>query len=121
MIQILYGTIYEGKCNVMVGSSGGKMIEISVKCIVVDGFRCKPCDGTLQVSDIAEDLFTTVPNDTAYKRWSCHSGLKLLCNLCRTFSSPTMGADAGHADPLDGWRCCSQKQVMSRPIQVRRL
>ena len=28
---------------------------------------------------------------------------------------------AGHADPLDGWRCCSQKRVMSRPIQVRQL
>ena len=28
---------------------------------------------------------------------------------------------AGHADPLDGWRCCSQKLVMSRPIQVRQL
>ena len=27
----------------------------------------------------------------------------------------------GHADPLDGWRCCSQKRVMSRPIQVRQL
>ena len=23
----------------------------------------------------------------------------------------------GHADPLDGWRCCSQKRVMSRPIR----
>ena len=28
---------------------------------------------------------------------------------------------AGHADPLDGWRCCSQKRVVSRPIQVRQL
>ena len=28
---------------------------------------------------------------------------------------------AGHADPLDGWRYCSQKRVMSRPIQVRQL
>ena len=28
---------------------------------------------------------------------------------------------AGHADPLDGKRCCSQKRVMSRPIQVRQL
>ena len=28
---------------------------------------------------------------------------------------------AGHADPLDGWRCYSQKPVMSRPIQVRQL
>ena len=67
-----------------------------------------------------------VDDDTAYKRWSCHSGFKLLCKLCRT--SPPMGArftgffwHAGHADPLDGWRCCSQKRVMSRPIQVRQL
>ena len=28
---------------------------------------------------------------------------------------------AGHAEPLDGWLCCSQKRVMSRPIQVRQL
>ena len=32
------------------------------------------------------------PNNTAYKRWSCHSGHKLLCKLCRTFPPPTMGA-----------------------------
>ena len=25
---------------------------------------------------------------------------------------------AGHADPLDGWRCCSQKRVMARSIQA---
>ena len=63
------------------------------------------------------------PNDTTYKRWSCHSGHKLLCNLCRTFPPPAMGGPiyhyfghAGRADPLDGWRCCSQKRVMSRPI-----
>ena len=31
------------------------------------------------------------PNDTAYKRWSCHSGHKLLCKLCRTFPPPAMG------------------------------
>ena len=67
------------------------------------------------------------PNDTAYKRWSCHSGLKLLCKLCQTSPPLAMGArftvfgHAGHADPLDGWRCCSQKRVMSRPIQVRQL
>ena len=28
---------------------------------------------------------------------------------------------AGHADPLYGWRCCSQNRVMLRPIQVRQL
>ena len=26
---------------------------------------------------------------------------------------------AGHADPQDGWRCFSQKRVMSRLIQIR--
>ena len=31
-------------------------------------------------------------SDTAYKRWSCHSGFKLLCKLCRTSPPPTMGA-----------------------------
>ena len=31
------------------------------------------------------------PNDTAYKRWSCHSGFKLLCKLCRTSPPPAMG------------------------------
>ena len=34
----------------------------------------------------------TAPKDTAYKRWSCHSGHKLLCKLCRTFPPPAMGA-----------------------------
>ena len=29
---------------------------------------------------------------TAYKRWSCHSGFKLLCKLCRTSPPPAMGA-----------------------------
>ena len=33
------------------------------------------------------------PNDTAYKRWSCHSGFKLLCKLCRTSPPAAMGAD----------------------------
>ena len=32
------------------------------------------------------------PNDTAYKRWSCHSELKLLCKLFRTSPPPAMGA-----------------------------
>ena len=31
-------------------------------------------------------------NDTAYKRWSCHSGFKLLCKLCRTSPPPAMGS-----------------------------
>ena len=37
-------------------------------------------------------LRCAAPNDTAYKWWSCHSGLKLLCKLCRTSPPPAMGA-----------------------------
>ena len=35
------------------------------------------------------------PNDTASKRWSCHSGLKLLCELCRTSPPPAMVPNPG--------------------------
>ena len=38
------------------------------------------------------DTLRLAPNDTAYKRWSCHSGFKLLCKLCRTSPPPAMGA-----------------------------
>ena len=37
-------------------------------------------------------MYSMVPNDTSYKRWRCHSGLKLLCKLCRTSPPPAMGA-----------------------------
>ena len=40
---------------------------------------------------LLETQTVTAPNDTAYKRWSCHSGLKLLCKLCRTSPPPAMG------------------------------
>ena len=38
------------------------------------------------------EMIREAPNDTAYKRWICHSGLKLLCKLCRTFPPPAIGA-----------------------------
>ena len=31
----------------------------------------------------------------------------------------TVFGPAGHADPMDDWRCSSQKRVMSRLIRVR--
>ena len=50
------------------------------------------------------------------------------CAICVEPSRPQQwGPDlpffghAGHADSLDSWRCCSQRRVMSRPIQVRQL
>ena len=49
------------------------------------------------------------------------------CKLCRTFPPQQWWPDlpcfgqVGHGDPLDGWCCCSQKLVMSRPIQVQHL
>ena len=67
----------------------------------------------------------TAPNDTAYKRCSCHSGFKLLCKLCRTSPPPAMGARF-----TVFWACrpcwmagaaAHKSGVMSRPIQVRQL
>ena len=45
-----------------------------------------------QCLDPVDEETTKAPNDTAYKRWSCHSGFKLLCKLCRTSPAPAMGA-----------------------------
>ena len=33
------------------------------------------------------------PNDTAYKRWNCHSWYKLLCKLCRNLPLQQWGLD----------------------------
>ena len=46
----------------------------------------------LSVVEVCADYVGVAPNDTAYKRWSCHSGFKLLCKLCRTSPPPAMGA-----------------------------
>ena len=45
-----------------------------------------------EIDDVLVKQLNKAPNDTAYKRWSCHSGHKLLCKLCRTFPPPAMGA-----------------------------
>ena len=52
-------------------------------------------DDTVKKLTLVEDNGNSVinaPNDTSYKRWSCHSGLKLLCKLCWTSSPPALGA-----------------------------
>ena len=46
----------------------------------------------LIIDEDRDDGSILAPNDTAYKRWSCHSGFKLLCKLCRTSPPPAMGA-----------------------------
>ena len=46
----------------------------------------------LILCEAMNELTPDAPTDTAYKRWSCHSGRRLLCKLCRTFPPPTMGA-----------------------------
>ena len=44
------------------------------------------------IDNMSDHLPLWAPNDTPYKRWSCHSGLRLLCKLCRTSPPPAMGA-----------------------------
>ena len=54
-------------------------------------------------------------NDIDYKRWSCHSGYKLLCNLCRNL--PSFGQTC-HADLMGGWRCSSCCGIPSSTILI---
>ena len=71
---------------------------------------------TLGLPPSSAPVYVMVPNDTAYKRWSCHSGFKLLCKLCRTSPAQQWEPDLpffGHAKPCGpaGWHgaCCSHK------------
>ena len=48
--------------------------------------------GDVDGGDGDDDGDSEAPNDTTYKRWSCHSGLKPLCKLCRTSPPLAMGA-----------------------------
>ena len=59
---------------------------ISLLCPVVNVLE------TLILPNVNAHLPPAAPNGTAYKRCSCHSGLKLLCKLCRTSPPPVMGA-----------------------------
>ena len=78
--------------------------------------------------DVPVEDTIVAPNDTAYKPVELSQRTQAACANCVEPPRPQQwGPDlpffghAGHADPLDGWRWCSQKRVMSRPIQVRQL
>ena len=82
---------------------------------------CGFCRGGIVVMNVIWRLQTTQPTSGG-----AVTADKNCCANCVEPSRPQQwGPDlpffghAGHADPLDGWRCCSQKRVMSRPIQVR--
>ena len=53
----------------------------------------------------------TAPNNTAYTRWSCHSGLANPVQIVSTPPAPSNGGQitifgkTSHADPLNGWYC----------------
>ena len=62
------------------------------------------------------------PNDTAYKRWSCHSGLKLLCKLCRTSPPPAMETNPGPTTlNKKVWICdiCHKQIHVRKQISIR--
>ena len=60
---------------------------------ILSAVLCVICSLLMFVSDASGYHMVEAPNDTAYKRWSCHSELKLLCKLCRTSPPPAMGPD----------------------------
>ena len=59
---------------------------------ILSAVFCVICSLLMFASDARCDHMLDAPNDTAYKRWSCHSGYKMLCKLCRNLPPPTMGA-----------------------------
>ena len=67
-----------------------------VSCVhpvaVLNAAFCMTCSLSMLVKDARGEHMEEAPNDTAYKRWSCHSGLKVLCKLCRTSPFPAMWA-----------------------------
>ena len=59
--------------------------------LIVYGFRCKQCDGTIQEADLAEDLVVEAPNDIAYTWWSCHIGQANPVQIVSTTPAPSNG------------------------------
>ena len=53
---------------------------------VADGFRCRRSDGTIK-----EAPNDTAPNDTAYRRFSCQSGLANPVQIMSTHPAPSNG------------------------------
>ena len=56
------------------------------------------------VGDLKDGMDEYKINDTAYMRWSCHSGV---ANPVQIVSTPPARlpffGQASHADPLEGW------------------
>ena len=78
-----------------------------------------------QSSNLAEDIMVDGSKQHSLQAVELSQRTQDAVQIMSNLPAPAMGArftvfgHAGHADPLDGWRCCTQKQVMSRPIQVR--
>ena len=93
---------------------------------VANGFRCRRCDGTIKEADLTEDLLVDGETYECVELLLCGGAVTANSSCCANcvepFRSEQWAPDlpflghAGHVYPLDGWRCCSQKRVMSRPI-----
>ena len=119
----LYCEAWSCRCSCMGSMSGSSCICcMFVSCVhavtVFNAAFCMTCSLLMLAEDARGDhiegLQTTHPT----------SG----CKLYRAFPPPAMGArftviwgggKLAMRTPLDGWRCFSQKRVMSRLIQVR--
>ena len=60
--------------------------------VVLNGAFCITCSLFVLAADARGDHMEEAPNDTAYKRWRCHSAYKLLCKVCRNLLPPAMEA-----------------------------
>ena len=78
--------------SVCISSCRCVFVSVVHPVAILSAVFCVICSLLMFVSDGSGDHMVEAPNDTAYKRWSCHSGHKLLCKLCRTFPPPAIGA-----------------------------
>ena len=69
---------------------------------VVDGFRCRRCDGTIQEVDIADDLMVEHQTDTACAWLVCHSQE----GLCKLYP-PYLASPEAQARFLGGNQSCN--------------
>ena len=82
----------------------GSVLSPLLFVVVMDVAPSKTRSGIPSELLYADDLVLMAPNDTAYTRWSCHSGLANLVQIVSTPPAPSNGApitvffgQAGHA------------------------
>ena len=92
--SVLSPTLFNIYTNDQPGHDGTRSFSYADDlCITAQFPTFSQVESTIEEAlDELTEYYIKAPNDAAYKRSSCHSGLKLLCKLCQTSPPPAMGA-----------------------------